>query len=58
MRFLNVMFPILAPLGMTGAAKAAIENAGAVRKAIPENIKKIIQDEAKKGVDSVRSPTG
>jgi hypothetical protein len=52
------MFPILAPLGVAGAAKAEIENAGVVRKALPENIKKTIQDEAKKGVDTVRTPTG
>jgi hypothetical protein len=53
---LESMVPILAPLGVAGAAKTAIENAGAVRKALPENIRKIIQDEAKKGIDSVKSP--
>jgi len=42
---LEALIPILAPMGVAGAAKAAIENASALRKALPENIEKIIRDE-------------
>ena len=35
---LESLVPILAPLGVAGAAKAAIENAGSIRKALPDNI--------------------
>lgn len=42
---LEALIPILAPMGVAGAAKAMVQNASAIRKAMPEEIKKIIQDE-------------
>jgi len=45
---LEEVAPILTAIGVGGAAKAAIERAGSVRKAIPDNIKEIIRKEADK----------
>ena len=42
---LDALIPILVPMGVAGAAKSAIENASALRKALPENIEKIVRDE-------------
>lgn len=47
---LDALIPILAPMGVAGAAKAAIENASALRKALPETIEKIIRDEVSRVV--------
>ena len=47
---LEALIPILAPMGVAGAAKAAIENASALRKAMPENVEKIIRDEIGRAV--------
>ena len=47
--------PVLVAIGVGGAAKAAVEKAGAVRKAIPDNIKQIIRDEVD-GVIGKRAP--
>ena len=45
---LEALIPILAPMGVAGAAKSAIENASALRKALPENVEEIIRDEVGK----------
>lgn len=52
---LQTLVPIVVTLGGAGAAKAAIEKAAEVRKAIPPQIQSIIDEELKKLVDKIKS---
>ena len=47
---LEAFLPLLVPLGIGGAAKAAIENAAQARKALPKNSEDIIREEIKKNL--------
>ena len=52
---LESFLPLLVPLGITGAAKSAIESAAKARKALPKNIEDIIREEIKNKIPADKS---
>ena len=53
---IEAYMPVLVAIGVGGAAKTAIERAGALKKAIPQEIQKIIKDEIRKNLPKDEKP--
>ena len=54
---LEVYIPVLAAMGVSGAALSAVKSAATARKLIPKDIQDLIRTEALKLKDVVKKPT-